>query len=71
MSTNLRTSTIKYPFKGPMLGAWKKGIAAAKDGKPRNACPYDGRFSRMVRGFQRAWQAGWDQENDESDNSGN
>lgn len=66
MNTKTVTNTPKRTFKGPMLGAWKKGVAAAKEGKPRSACPYDGRFSRMVRSFQRAWQHGWDSESNHS-----
>ena len=40
-------------------GAFRKGVKAAEDGKPRTACPYDrgGEFSQT---FAKAWTDGWE-----------
>lgn len=51
-------------------GAWRKGYAAALEGKPKSACPYN-RFATagyskgrrgptFERGFASAWRDGWE-----------
>ena len=54
-----------YRWNRAMLGSFKKGIIAHREGQPIESCPYDdkrkpsGRLS-WSRSFIAAWRDGWE-----------